>query len=110
MESVVRDHTFPDEIPQRIDDVVGEAADDRVNLSEERGAVRREVVDERMIGNLRWAVQQRQMIRQIKRHAAVAITQRLHSDPNDLPGGAEHVEVRRSILIDARGENLAFEN
>jgi len=45
MESVVRDEPAPDETPERVDDVVCEAAGVGVDLREERGAAGAEMFE-----------------------------------------------------------------
>src|SRR5438552_17511144 len=98
MERIVRDDSFPDEIPQRLDDIIREAANRRVNLGEERSAMCGEKINDLLCGGRRLArwggedaglhTQQRQMISQINRDPPVAIADRIDADPNDLAGGA----------------------
>ena len=43
---VVRNRPFPNQRPQRVDDIVGKSADGRVDLCEERSAMRAQVIDD----------------------------------------------------------------
>src|SRR5579859_5085501 len=53
--------------------------------------------------------QLRQMIRQIKRHTPVAITESLNTAPHHLTGRQQRVEIVRVVATYARGQNLRFE-
>ena len=49
------------------------------------------------------------MIRQIKRHAPVAITESLNTAPHHLAGRQQRVEIVRAVATYTRGQNLRFE-
>src|SRR2546425_13058342 len=110
MKGVVGHHASPNEIPKRVDEIVFETAGRRVNLGKEGSAVRGEIIDDRMARDFRRETEQRQMVGEIQRDAAIAIAERLDSDPNDLSGRTEHVEIGRTVILDPRRQNLALEN
>ena len=114
VERVVRDHALPDQVPERVDDLGGETAHGRLDLMEERCAVRAEVRRRSRLAPCRPAVrghvQQRQVIREIDRDPPVLLAQWLDAHPDDLARRAERVEIGRLVVGDARGEDLALED
>src|SRR5918993_2158725 len=99
MEGVVGDGSLPRQVPERVDRFGGVAtAGGVVHRSEERGATRGEVVEDRPFSRREFLLRRRapeagELIRQIEGEAAVALAERLEAPPDHLARRNPRVEV-----------------
>ena len=115
VQRVVGHDARPHELPDSGLRVAGEtAAGGLVKRREKRGTHFAKHAGDalRVFGKLgRWGggEQFRQGVGQVKRDAAVAITELFTADPYDIAGGHQRVEIVGAVVEDARGEDFTFQ-
>ena len=117
MEGVVGDEPLPHQVPERVDRFGRIAAARRlVERGEERRAFRSEVIDDRplALGDVDLppaaSAEPRQVIGQVERQPSVAIADRLDAAPDDFARGAQRIEIGGLVALDARRQDLGFED
>src|SRR5262249_53131989 len=120
MKRVVGDPAAPCEIPQGVDGVCRITAANRFVQRAKKGcAMRLEVLDDGFLasGGCVWLgpglgrrQQAGQMIGKIERHATIALTKRLDSNPDDLSGRGDGVQIGWVVPFNSRGQDLRLED
>ena len=118
-ERVVRRLARPDQVPQRVEQLVVGAclADRRAQLREERRTAPHEVLADGVVDRLRGAVLRRtgageqiDPVAAVERDAAVVAAERAAADPDDLAGRPELVEQARGVAGDPGAQDVALED